>query len=68
MDDGKAVFKPDAKVVEVRGAAMDGFIAQADQPLYKYGDFVSGSAVRMDAASIFDRVKNTVSIRFIESR
>ncbi|KAF4427461.1 Phosphorylase superfamily protein, partial [Fusarium austroafricanum] len=59
LQDGESAFKPDVKVVEVRGAAMDGFIAQADQPIYKYGDFVSGSAVRMDASSIFDRVQNT---------
>jgi hypothetical protein len=67
LHDGESAFKPDVKVVEVRGAAMDGFIAQADQPMYKYGDFVSGSAVRMDASSIFDRVQNTVSTLFIES-
>ncbi|CAI6099603.1 unnamed protein product [Clonostachys chloroleuca] len=59
LKDDKVTFKPDIKVAEVKGTAMDGFIAQANQPLYKYGDYISGSAVRMDASSIFDRVKNT---------
>ncbi|EXK76430.1 hypothetical protein FOQG_18827 [Fusarium oxysporum f. sp. raphani 54005] len=59
LKDDQVVFKPDVKVAEVKDAAMGGFIAQADQPLYKYGDFVSGCAIHMDASFIFDRVKNT---------
>ncbi|KAK4139141.1 nucleoside phosphorylase domain-containing protein [Dichotomopilus funicola] len=59
MKDDKLVFMPEVKVSEVKGASMDGFIRQAEQPRYKYGDFVSGCAVRMDASFIFDRVRNT---------
>ena len=40
---------------------MEGFIQQMEREDWKYGDFVSGCGVRMDAAHILDRVKKTVS-------
>lgn len=49
-------------MLRVIGECMEGFIQQTEREDWKYGDFVSGCAVRMDAAHIFDRVKKTVNV------
>lgn len=61
MENGTPVFSADAHTLRVSGECMEGFIQQTERQDWKYGDFLSGSAVRMDAAHIFDRVKSTVS-------
>lgn len=61
MENSRPVFSPDAHTLRVSGECMEGFIQQTERQDWKYGDFLSGSAVRMDAAHIFERVKTTVS-------
>jgi len=33
-------------------------------PRYRYGDFISGSAVRNDASDIFKQIRSTVSLTY----
>ena len=55
------MFSGDTYTLRVSGECMEGFIHQMEREDWKYGDFVSGYAVRMNAAHILDRVKKTVS-------
>lgn len=61
MEDGAPVFSADVHMLRAGGECMEGFIQQAEREDWKYGDFVSGCAVRLDAAHILDRVRQTVS-------
>ncbi|KAI1388494.1 uncharacterized protein F4822DRAFT_429113 [Hypoxylon trugodes] len=59
IENGAAVFSADAHILKVGGECIEGFVQQAEREDWKYGDFISGCAVRMDAAHILDRVRKT---------
>ena len=64
VNNGRTEFMPDVRICKVEGASMAAFIKDANQPIYKCGDFISGCAVRMDAGHIFDRIKSTVRLAY----
>jgi hypothetical protein len=55
------VFAADYNLVKTPGDTLERYVAFSGQRTYKHGDFISGCAVRMDAAHILDRVKMAVS-------
>ena len=63
--DGQLTFLPDTKIFDTKSAAMDGFVEGIRRVNYKYGDYISGCALRMDAQHIMDRVRHQVGyLRF----
>jgi hypothetical protein len=60
--DEKPVFMPDSKTVGTNSENMSDFVTSKGRPTWKYCDYISGCAVRMDSKEIFDRVKKGVSI------
>ncbi|KFZ24679.1 hypothetical protein V502_00842 [Pseudogymnoascus sp. VKM F-4520 (FW-2644)] len=59
IENDKPIFLSDVKTLGVDGESMEGFIGQSERKDWKYGDYVSGCAVRMDAEHIFERVRKT---------
>lgn len=55
------VFAADYNLVKTPGDTLERYVTFSNQRAYKHGDFISGCAVRLDAAHIFDRVKMAVS-------
>ncbi|KAK4448452.1 nucleoside phosphorylase domain-containing protein [Podospora aff. communis PSN243] len=55
------VFRPNYHRVSVNAGDMKAFAEAANHPNYHYGDYLSGSAVRGDAASIFTKIRETVN-------
>jgi hypothetical protein len=61
VEKGELIFLPDTKVLDTKSARMDGYVKELERANYKYGDYISGCALRMDAQHIMHRVRLTVS-------
>jgi hypothetical protein len=58
---------PDFRNVYTSAGNISTFAENRMEPTYKYGTYISGSAVRQDAAEIFKRLSENVCIHFAES-
>ncbi|GAQ47335.1 hypothetical protein G647_01848 [Aspergillus niger] len=62
VEKGQKLFKPSYRTIECRTvASIVGFTQSSLEPTYKYGGYISGSAVREDANEIFDLLRTSVS-------
>jgi hypothetical protein len=75
--DGKPIFLPDYDIIRTPTGDMQAFAESRSVPVpsniqdgaepqdslyyYRYGDFISGAAVRQDAHEIFKNIRSTVS-------
>ena len=57
VKDSGIVFLPDYNVISVRAGDMQAFADDNTREEYHYGDYISGSAVRSDAALIFEKIR-----------
>ncbi|KHO00249.1 Phosphorylase superfamily protein [Metarhizium album ARSEF 1941] len=57
---GKPVFLPDYKPVAVEAGDMQGFTKSHQHQGICYGEYISGSAVRGDAAQVFEKIRSSV--------
>ena len=57
------VFRPNYNRVSVNAGNMRAFVESAGRPNYHFGEYISGSAVRGDASTIFTKIKETVRQR-----
>jgi hypothetical protein len=60
VKDSGIIFMPDYNVISVRAGDMQAFADDNTREEYHYGDFISGSAVRSDAARIFKKIRSQV--------
>jgi hypothetical protein len=68
VEHGHKLFKPSYRTIESRTvSSMANFTQGAYEPTYKYGSFISGSAVREDARDLFDLLNRRVSVRYIQA-
>lgn len=67
VEKGVKVFKPEFRMIEGKAGEISSFAQNRREPKYKYGTYISGSAVRQDAEEIFsqlgENVRMTYSIR-----
>ncbi|KAL3247308.1 hypothetical protein ABHI18_012456 [Aspergillus niger] len=62
VENGHKLFKPSYRTVEQRTvASIVGFTHSGWDPTYKYGGYISGSAVREDANEIFNILRTNVN-------
>jgi hypothetical protein len=59
---GEIVFLPEYNPISVQTGDMQAFADDDVGHGYHYGDYISGSAVRTDAALVFERIRNQVSV------
>jgi len=59
-EDNELTFLPDFDTLRAPTGDMQSFAESEEKPKYHYGDFISGSAVRTDANSIFKQIRSTV--------
>lgn len=57
---GNAVFLPDYKPVAVEAGDMQGFTKSHKRHGIRYGEYISGSSVRGDAAQVFEKIRSSV--------
>ncbi|KID82339.1 Phosphorylase superfamily protein [Metarhizium guizhouense ARSEF 977] len=57
---GNAVFLPDYKPVAVEAGDMQGFTKSHTRRGIRYGEYISGSSVRGDAAQVFEKIRSSV--------
>ncbi|OJJ78118.1 hypothetical protein ASPBRDRAFT_656341 [Aspergillus brasiliensis CBS 101740] len=63
VEKGQKLFKPSYRTIERRTVVcIVGFTQSSLEPTYKYGGYISGSAVREDANEIFDLLRTSVSL------
>lgn len=53
-------FLPSTNILTTGSERMDGYVTRVNRELYKYGDFISGCALRLDAQEILTRVQKEV--------
>ncbi len=62
--DTAAIFKPDYDIIRTPAGDLQAFAESKERPNYHYGEYISGSAVRHDSSTIFDKIRTTVSRLF----
>ena len=64
---GKGLFfRPDYNRVSASAGDMQAFAESRDRPRYRYGEYISGSAVRTDSGAVFEKIRSGVSLRSLD--
>jgi len=58
-DGDEVTFRGDFDKITISAGDMQSFAESPRRPNYHFGDFITGSAVRTDAAKIFENIRKT---------
>jgi hypothetical protein len=66
IENGNQLFQPEFSKIETTAGNISSFAENKEEPTYKYGTYVSGSAVRQDADAIFKELGSHVRIKLLK--
>lgn len=64
-DKGNVTFRGDFDKITVSAGYMQSFAESPERPQYHFGDIMTGSSVRTDAAALFSKIRLTVCGPFL---